>query len=127
MKTGKKFWSLLLALVMVVSLLGGAFVVNAADAVTITPDATVNGETVTMTATGVQDQFTLFDVMTIFGSSGGPYTYAVWFDDGGTFSFDKDVTISKTYYAADYSSLGTDSKLIKAGEVVDVVHHKDVC
>ena len=40
MKTGKKLWSLLLALVMVVSLLGGAFVVNAADSVTVTPDAT---------------------------------------------------------------------------------------
>ena len=31
MKTGKKLWSLVLAIVMVVSLLGGAFVVNAAD------------------------------------------------------------------------------------------------
>ena len=40
MKTGKKLWSLLLALVMVVSLLGGAFVASAADSVTVTPDAT---------------------------------------------------------------------------------------
>ena len=73
-----------------------------------------------MTATGVQDSFTLFDIMTIFGSSGGPYTYALWFDYGGTFSFDKDVTLSKSYFAEDFSTLGTDTKLIKAGEVVDV-------
>ena len=47
MKTGKKLWSLVLAIVMVVSLLGGAFVTSAADAVTVTPEATVGGETVT--------------------------------------------------------------------------------
>ena len=86
MKTGKKLWSLLLALVMVVSLLGGAFVASAADAVTITPDATVGGETITLTATGVDDEFTYF---TGYGTS-----YALWFDHDGTFCFDKDVTLS---------------------------------
>ena len=86
MKTGKKSLSLLLALIMVVSLLGGAFVVNAADAVTITPNATVGGETVTLTATGLDDEFTYF---TGYGTS-----YALWFDHDGTFCFDKDVTLS---------------------------------
>ncbi len=113
----KKVISLVLAVLLVCSLC--VMGVSAADK-TITPSATINGQTVTMTATGVQDTFTLFDIMTIFGSSGGPYTYAIWFDYGGTFSFDKDVTLSHTYYAADFSTLGTDNKLIKAGEVVDV-------
>ena len=113
----KKVISLILAIVLVCSLcIMGA---GAADK-TITPSGTIGGQTVTMTAKGVQDTFTLFDIMTIFGSSGGPYTYALWFDYGGTFSFDKDVTLSKTYYAEDFSTLGTDSKLIKAGEVIDV-------
>ena len=113
----KKVISLILAVMLVFSVC--IFSTSAADK-TITPSATIGGQTVTMTATGVQDNFTLFDIMTIFGSSGGPYTYALWFDYGGTFSFDKDVTLSKTYYAADFSTLGTDNKLIKAGEVIDV-------
>ena len=113
----KKVISLILAVMLVFSVC--IFSTSAADK-TITPSATIGGQTVTMTATGVQDSFTLFDIMTIFGSSGGPYTYALWFDYGGTFSFDKDVTLSKTYYAADFSTLGTDNKLIKAGEVIDV-------
>ena len=113
----KKVISLVLAVMLVFSVC--IFSTSAADK-TITPSATIGGQTVTMTATGVQDSFTLFDIMTIFGSSGGPYTYAIWFDYGGTFSFDKDVTLSKTYYAADFSTLGTDNKLIKAGEVIDV-------
>ena len=113
----KKVIALILAVMLVFSLC--IFSTSAADK-TITPSATIGGQTVTMTATGVQDSFTLFDIMTIFGSSGGPYTYALWFDYGGTFSFDKDVTLSKTYYAEDFSTLGTDTKTIKAGEVVDV-------
>ena len=113
----KKVISLILAVMLVFSVC--IFSTGAADK-TITPSATIGGQTVTMTATGVQEEFTLFDIMTIFGSSGGPYTYALWFDYGGTFSFDKDVTLSKTYYAADFSTLGTDNKLIKAGEVIDV-------
>jgi hypothetical protein len=113
----KKVISLVLAVMLVFSVC--IFSTSAADK-TITPSATIGGQTVTMTATGVQDSFTLFDIMTIFGSSGGPYTYALWFDYGGTFSFDKDVTLSKSYFAEDFSTLGTDTKLIKAGEVVDV-------
>ena len=86
----KKGIALILAVMLVFSLC--IFSTSAADK-TITPSATIGGQTVTMTATGVQDSFTLFDIMTIFGSSGGPYTYALWFDYGGTFSFDKDVTL----------------------------------
>ena len=77
MKTGKRLWSLLLAMVMVVSLLGGAFVVNAADTVTVTPNGTVGGETVTMTATGLDDQIAVFD-MSVLGMSG--INYGFWFD-----------------------------------------------
>ena len=63
----KKVIALILAVMLVFSLC--IFSTSAADK-TITPSATIGGQTVTMTATGVQDSFTLFDIMTIFGSSG---------------------------------------------------------
>ena len=103
MKTGKKLWSLVLAVVLVVSLLSGAFTVNAADGVTITPDATVKGETVTVTVNGVDDEYTYF---TGYGTS-----YALWIDHDGTFSFDKDVTLN--YQGAVKAEL-------KAGEVYGI-------
>ena len=93
MKTGKKLWSLLLALVMVVSLFGGISLVGAADdSVTITPDATYGGETITMTATGVGENVTVFDLASIGFGTG--IEYCLWFDHDGTFSFDKDVTLT---------------------------------
>ena len=66
----KKVISLILAVMLVFSVC--IFSTGAADK-TITPSATIGGQTVTMTATGVQEEFTLFDIMTIFGSSGGPH------------------------------------------------------
>ena len=97
MRTGKKLWSLLLALVMVVSLFGGISLVGAAnDSVTITPDATYGGETITMTATGVGENITVFDLASIGFGTG--IEYCLWFDHDGTFSFDKDVTL--TYQGA---------------------------
>ena len=89
-------------------------------ATTITPTATVGGKTVTMTATDLDDNFTRFDVMSLFGGSGGPYTYAFWFGSSGTFSFDRDVTLTKTHYALDFSVQGTDRVTVKAGETVNV-------
>ena len=80
---------------------------------TITPDATIGGEKVTMIAMDLDENFTLFDIMTLFGMSGGPYTYALWFGPDGSFSFDRDVTLTKTYYASDFSVLGTDSIPVK--------------
>lgn len=71
----------------------------------ITPDAKVGGQTVTMTATGLQESFTTFDIMSIFGASGGPYTYALWFDPDGTFSFDKDVTLKKSVFDENFNSV----------------------
>lgn len=108
MKTGKKLWSLLLAVVMVVSLLGGAFVTSAADAVTVTPDSPVGGETVTMAATGLGDQVTVFD-MSAFGMSG--INYGFWFDHDGSFCFDKDVTLSYQ---------GAKTAEVKAGVVYNI-------
>ncbi len=110
----KKVISLILAVMLVFSLC--IFSTSAAD-VTITPSATVGGQTVTMTAKGVQDSFTLFDIMSIFGSSGGPYTYAFWFDSNGSFSFDKDVTLTKGYMDSSFAEVGRDNILVKAGEV----------
>ena len=105
MKTGKKLWSLLLALVMVVSLLGGAFVVNAADSVTVTPDATYGGAVLNMTATKVDDQITVFDLASIGFGTG--IEYAFWFEADGTFCFDQDVTLNYQ---------GTVKAELKAGE-----------
>ena len=121
MRFGKKLWSLLLALVMLVSLFGGIGLVGAAEEVTITPDAAIGGETVTMTATGVQENFTKFDIGSIMGMPGAlGYTYALWFDGDGTFSFDKDVTLTHQYFDAAFNSLGTDEVLVPAGEVKSI-------
>ena len=108
MKTGKKLWSLVLAVVIVVSLLGGAFMVNAADAVTVTPNGTVGGETVTMTAIGLDDQITVFD-MSALRMNG--INYGFWFDHNGSFSFDKDVTLSYQ---------GAKTAEVKAGVVYNI-------
>ena len=109
MRNGKKLWSLLLTVIMVVSLFGGISLVGAAeDSVTVTPDATVGGETVTMTATGLDDQVAVFD-MSAFGMSG--INYGFWFDHSGTFSFDKDVTLSYQ---------GAQTAEVKAGEVISI-------
>ena len=51
----RKLVTLLLALVMIVSLFGGVFVVTAADEVMVTPTATYGGEELTMTATGLDE------------------------------------------------------------------------
>ena len=103
MKTGKKLWSLVLALVMVVSLFGGAFVTSAADEVTITPTATYGGEIVTLTVTGLDENYTEF---VIYGIT----EYCLWFDNG-TISFDKDVTLSYQ---------GTAKAELKAGEICNI-------
>ena len=114
----KKAISLVLALMMVVTVL--CIGAGAAD-VTITPEATIGGQTVTMTATGVQEQFTNFDIGSLFGMPGSfGFTYALWFDSNGTFSFDKDVTLTHQYFDASFASLGTDEVLVKAGEVIKI-------
>ena len=114
----KKAISLVLALMMVLTVL--CIGAGAAD-VTITPEATIGGQTVTMTATGVQEQFTNFDIGSLFGMPGSfGFTYALWFDSNGTFSFDKDVTLTHQYFDASFASLGTDEVLVKAGEVIKI-------
>ena len=111
----KRVITLVLALLLTFSVL--SFGAGAAD-VTITPTATIGGQTVTMTATGVQESFTNFDIGSIFGMPGSfGYTYALWFDSDGTFSFDKDVTLTHQYFDASFASIGTDEVLVKAGEV----------
>ena len=114
MKTGKKLWSLLLALVMVVSLLGGAFVASAADSVTVTPDATYGGAVLNMTATKVDDQITVFDLASIGFGTG--IEYAFWFEADGTFCFDQDVTLN--YQGAVKTEL-------KAGEVTGIAGYSE--
>ena len=89
MKTGKKTWSLLLAIVMVVSLLGGAFVVNAADAATVTPTSTYGGETLVLTATGLEENYATFEIY-------GLTEYCLWLAGDGTFSFNLDVSLDNS-------------------------------
>ena len=92
---------------------------------TLTPDETYNGETISMTAVGLQGQFTLFDIGSIFGGGSGPFTYALWFDEGGSFSFDKPVSFTKQYFDSEYNVLGTDTVELAAGEVVNVADGVD--
>lgn len=114
----KKAFSLVLAVVMILAI--GCIGVSAAD-VTITPTATIGGQTVTMTATGLEDNFTNFDIGSIFGMPGSfGYTYALWFGSDGTFSFDKDVTLTHQYFDASFNSIGTDEVVVKAGEVIKI-------
>lgn len=87
----------------------------------ITPNATIGGETVTMTATDLDEMFTIFDIGSLFGMPGSfGYTYAMWFGSDGTFTFDKDVTLSKSYFNESFAEVGRDSVLIPAGEVISV-------
>jgi len=62
--------------------------------ITVTPDATVGGDELVITVTGLIDGWSQFDIGLIFGQPGGPYSYALWFEDGGTASFSKNVTLS---------------------------------
>ena len=82
-----------LALVIVVLLLTAmaAPMALAADGVTIVPNATYQGETVTMTANGVDEQIAIFDLASVGFGSG--IEYGFWFDHSGSFSFDKNVTL----------------------------------
>ena len=83
-----------LALVIVVLLLTtmAAPMALAADGVTIVPNATYHGETVTMTANGVDELVSIFDLSSIGFGSG--IEYGFWFEHSGSFSFDKDVTLT---------------------------------
>ena len=82
-----------LALVIVVLLLTAMAspMVLAADGVTIVPNATYQGSTVTMTANGVDELVTVFDLSSIGFGTG--IEYGFWFEHSGSFSFDKDVTL----------------------------------
>ena len=62
--------------------------------ITITPGATVGGDEVAIAATGLLDGYSQFDISLIIGGGPGPFTYAFWFVDGGTVTFNKDVTLS---------------------------------
>ncbi len=82
-----------LALAIVVLLLTAmaAPMALAADGVTIVPNATYQGAAVTMTANGVDELVTVFDLASIGFGSG--IEYGFWFDHSGSFSFDRDVTL----------------------------------
>jgi len=73
----------------------------------ITPDATltVNGEPIVITATGIKDTYT-------FGNFGFGDNYAFWFEEGGTISFNQDITLMNFGTGA--------SKDFTAGEAVEV-------
>ncbi len=88
---------------------------------TITPASTIGGETVTMIARDLDENFTVFDIGSLFGMPGAfGYTYAMWFGPDGSFSFDRDVTFTKSYFDSSLAVQGTDSILVKAGEEIRV-------
>jgi hypothetical protein len=79
---------------------------------TITPDAGIGGSPLTITATGLRDGWSQFDLGSLFGTAGGgPFTYALWFEAGGTVSFDQALTLSYQ---------GVRSRAVAAGETVAV-------
>ena len=87
---------------------------------TITPESSVDDEPFTMTATGLLPRYTNFDIGSLLGSGEGPYTYALWFEKDGTFSFNREMTLTHQYFDSDFNSLGTDTVVVQAGEVVNI-------
>ena len=87
---------------------------------TITPESAVGDEPFTMTATGLLPRYTNFDIGSLVGSGEGPYTYALWFEKDGTFSFNREMTLTHQYFDSDFNSLGTDTVVVQAGEVVNI-------
>ena len=83
---------------------------NAADCVTVKPSAAFNGQSLTMTAAGVGDRITVFDLASIGYGTG--IEYGFWFAPDGVVSFDKDATLY-------YQGSPTDFTL-KAGEFYSV-------
>ena len=63
-----------------------------ADCVFVTPDGAYNGASLTMTAAGVDDLITVFDLASIGHGTG--IEYGFWFDEDGVVSFNQDVTLS---------------------------------
>ncbi len=91
MKRGRA-WRAAAACLVLVFLLGllPATAAAADSVVSITPDAAFNGEALTITATGLGEQISDFD-LTLLGLTG--VEYFLYLDHNGTFSFDKDVTL----------------------------------
>ncbi|MBR2716379.1 MAG: LysM peptidoglycan-binding domain-containing protein, partial [Oscillospiraceae bacterium] len=83
---------------------------DAADCVTVTPDATYNGTSLTMTAAGVGDLYTSFDLASIGYGTG--IEYGFWFDPDGVVSFNQDATLYYQGAATDFT--------LKAGEFYSV-------
>jgi len=83
---------------------------DAASCVIVTPDATFNGESLTMTATGVGDLITVFDLASIGYGTG--IEYGFWFDPDAVISFDRDVDLFYQGSATDFT--------LKAGEFYKV-------
>ncbi len=64
---------------------------DASECVFVTPDATCGGSSLTMTAAGVGDQITVFDLSSI--GYGTAIMYGFWFEPDGVVSFNQDVTL----------------------------------
>ena len=102
-----------LALILAIMLVFGLCAVNtsAADAATVTPTATVGGETLVLTATGLEEDFATYQ---IFGLT----EYCLWLAGDGTFSFNMDVSLDNA--GAHYADL-------KAGEVYNIADGYNGC
>ena len=79
---------------------------DAADCVTIQPDATFNGQPLTVTVANVGDLITAFDLSSI--GYGTAIMYGFWFESDGVVSFSQDVNLVYQGSATDYT--------LKAGE-----------
>jgi hypothetical protein len=106
----KKALALVIVVVMMTAVMAPGLLAGAVDH-TITLD--VNGAATTITATGLQEKFYTFD-LSAFGTPG--LVYALYFDAGGTVTFDTDVTIS----AMDPVTFAPTDTVYPAGTSVDV-------
>ena len=64
---------------------------DASECVFVTPDSTCGGKSLTMTAAGVGDLITVFDLSSI--GYGSAIMYGFWFEPDGVVSFNQDVTL----------------------------------
>ena len=102
-----------LALILAIMLVFGLCAVNAgaADTATVTATSTVGGETLVLTATGLEEDFATYQ---IFGLT----EYCLWLAGDGTFSFNMDVSLDNG--GAHYADL-------KAGEVYNIADGYNGC
>ncbi|MDR3310163.1 MAG: hypothetical protein LBS90_02290 [Oscillospiraceae bacterium] len=87
-----------------------------APASTAAKELTTTVDGLKFTFTGLQSNWYNFDIGLIFGAAGGPYTYALYFDNGATVTFGQKTTVS----TVDATTYETTTKDYSAGQTVTI-------